>query len=589
MTLAALITLAAVLGVLLTLAFTRLPADAVLMAAVTVLIVTGVLSPGEAVAGFSNTGLMTVAALYVVAAGLRETGAIQWVAQGMLGQPQGARRAQARLFAPTAILSAFLNNTAVVAMFIPAVQEWARKLNIAPSKLLIPLSYAAILGGTCTLIGTSTNLVVNGLMEAGGYQGFHLFSLAWVGLPLALAGGLFLFLFAERLLPNRGGVAEQLEQVRKYSVEVAVEESGPLVGKSIADAGLRNLGYGYLHEIIRGAHILAAVGPNTRLEAGDRLMFVGTPDCAMELRSIQGLRPAQAGVHKLAIENHERRLVEAVISPDFPGLGKTIKEMEFRTRYRAAILSVYRAGEAAQGKLGDIRLRVGDTLLMETNAAFVDQYRARRDFLLVSAINDSTPPDFRRARRALLVLVAMVGLAGFGVLSMLEAAFVAAGAMLASKCVTVSRARNGVDFSVLIVIGASFALGAAMTGTGLADQIAAWLTSGMTSPLLALLVVYLLTAAFTEMITNNGAAVIMFSIAIAVAGQVGADPTPFVVAVMFAASAAFITPIGYQTNLMVMGPGGYRFSDYIRVGVPFSLLACVICVSLIPLVWPFTG
>ena len=583
----ALITLLAVAGVLVTLAATRIAADAVLMAAVTVLMVTGVLAPAEALSGFANTGLMTVAALYVVAAGLRETGAIQWVAQGMLGQPSGTRQAQMRLLAPTSILSAFLNNTAVVAMFIPAVQEWARKLNISPSKLLIPLSYAAILGGTCTLIGTSTNLVVNGLMESGGHRTFHLFELAWVGVPLVLAGALFLFLFADRLLPSRGGVADQLDEVRKYSVEVEVEAGGPLVGKSIAAAGLRNLGFGYLHEIIRGSHILAAVGPNTVLEAGDQLMFVGTPDCAMELRSIQGLRPAQAGVHKLAIENHERRLVEAVVSPDFPGLGKTIKEMGFRTHYRAAILSVYRSGESAQGKIGDIKLQVGDTLLMETNAAFVDQYRSRRDFLLVSAINDSTPPDFRRARRALLILGVMVGLAGLSILPMLEAAFLAAGAMLASRCVTVSRARSGIDFSVLIVIGASFALGAAMTSTGLAQQIAGLLTSGISTPLLALLVVYLLTALFTELITNNAAAVLMFSIAIAVAERVGADPTPFVVAVMFAASAAFITPIGYQTNLMVMGPGGYRFTDYVRIGVPLSFLAAAVCVTLIPVVWPF--
>lgn len=584
-----LITLAAVAGVLLTLAVTRIAADAVIMAAVTLLIVSGVLAPETALAGFANTGLMTVAALYVVAAGLRETGAIQWVAQGMLGQPHGTRHAQLRLLVPTSILSAFLNNTAVVAMFIPAVQEWARKLSIAPSKLLIPLSYAAILGGTCTLIGTSTNLVVNGLMESGGYQTFHLFELAWVGVPLVLAGAAFLFLFADRLLPGRGGVADQLDEVRKYSVEVAVEQDGPLVGKSIAAAGLRNLGHGYLHEIIRGNHILAAVGPNTILDADDRLMFVGTPDCAMELRSIQGLRPAQAGVHKLAIENHERRLVEAVISPDFPGLGKSIKEMGFRTHYRAAILSVYRAGESAQGKIGDIRLRVGDTLLMETNAAFVDQYRSRRDFLLVSAINDSTPPDFRRARRALAVLLVMVAMAGVGLLSMLEAAFLAAGAMLISRCVTVSRARGGIDFSVLIVIGGSFALGAAMTSSGLAQQIASLLTTSITAPLLALLVVYILTAVFTEMITNNAAAVLMFSIAVAVAEQVGASPIPFVVAVMFAASAAFITPIGYQTNLMVMGPGGYRFSDYVRIGLPLSVVAAIVCVSLIPMVWPFSG
>ena len=581
-----LLTLAAVLGLLV---FSRLAPDALLMAAVTVLLVTGVLAPGEALAGFSNSGLWTVAALYVVAAGLRETGAIQWVARGMLGQPATARRARLRMFVPGALLSAFLNNTTVVAMFIPAVQQWARKLRMAPSRLLLPLSYIAILGGTCTLIGTSTNLVVDGLIREQGHDGFALFELAWIGVPALLAGAAFLALFGDRLLPERGGLTERLDEVRRYSVDVRVLPESALPGRTVAEAGLRNLAHGYLAEISRRDRLLSAVGPDTVLEADDRLMFVGSPECARELRGIQGLRPADAAVDKLAIENHQRCLVEAVVGPGFPGLGQTIRELQFRTRYGAAILSVYRGGERPEGKIGDIRLRVGDTLLMETDQAFVEQYRFRRDFLLVSPLTDSAPPDFRRAPLALGILVLMAGTAALGLVSMLEAALVAAGAMLATRCLTVSRARSGPDLSVLVVIGASFALGAAMRTTGLAGDAAGLITDLAATPWLALALVYLCTVAFTELITNNAAAVLMFSVALATAEHLGVSPTPFVVAVMFAASASFLTPLGYQTNLMVMGPGGYRTTDYLRLGLPMMLIVGTISILLIPHVWSFQG
>ncbi|MEX0900476.1 MAG: SLC13 family permease [Gammaproteobacteria bacterium] len=582
-----LITLITILAVLVALAATRIAPDVLLMGAVTVLILTGVLTPAQALSGFANTGLWTVGLLYVIAIGLQESGGIQWIAQTLFGEPRGSTTVRARLLVPAAGLSAFLNNTTVVAMLIPAVQQWAQKLGISPSKLLLPLSYAAIIGGTCTLIGTSTNLVIDGLLRQSGHPGLGIFEIAWVGVPLAVTGLAYLIFFSDRLLPTRGGVIDELERVREYAVEFEVDPAGSIKGRTIAAAGLRSLAHGYLAEIIRGDQVLSAVGPDTRLEAGDRLMFVGSPDCAKELRSIQGIYPASAGAHKLDIQHHQRCLVEAVISPDFQGIGKSIRELQFRTRYRAAVLSVYRAGETSERKIGDVRLQVGDTLLMETDRAFVKQYRSRRDFLLVSALNDSTPPDFSKAPRAVMILVAMVTTAALGVLSMLEAALLAAGAMLVSGCITVARARNGIDYSVLIVIGASFALGAAMTETGLAASAATMLTNNIATPLLALAVVYILTAVFTELITNNAAAVLMFGIAVAVAEQLGVSPMPFVVVVMFAASAAFMTPIGYQTNLMVMGPGGYRLADYLRVGAPMSLLAFSVTMIFVPLIWKF--
>ena len=584
----AVITLVTVVAVLATLALSRLAPDVVLMAALAFLIVSGILSPGEALVGFSNPGVMTIAVLYVVAAGLKETGAIQWIAHLLLGQPQRLKQAQLRVLLPAAGLSAFMNNTTVVAMFIPAIQEWAARLKLPPSKLLMPLSYAAIIGGTCTLIGTSTNLVVNGLLQSEKGVELSMFSLAWIGVPLVVVGGAFLYLFADRLLPNREGVLEQLESAREYAVEVSVADKGPLVGKSIAEAGLRSLTHGYLADIERHGRLLTAVPPETELMAGDILIFIGAPECARELRRINGVKPAGGDIHKLDTAHHKRCLVEAVIGPDFGGLGHTVKESRFRSRYQAVIISISRHGKRIPGKLGAVSLQVGDTLLLETTQDFVDQYRYRKDFLLVSSLNDSTPPDFRKAPLALGILAAMVAASALGLLSILEAALLAGGAMLVARCVPASKARRYLDLSVLIVIAASFALGAAMTTTGAAAQIAQWLLliDGL-APWAALALVYVMTVVFTELITNNAAAVLMFPIAVAVAEQLGVSYMPFVIAIMFAASASFMTPLGYQTNLMVLGPGGYRFTDYLRLGAPLSLLVAVTAIGLIPLVWGF--
>jgi di/tricarboxylate transporter len=581
-----LLTLAAVLGALV---ITRVSADLVLMAAMAFLLITGILDPAQALAGFANPGVITIATLYVVAAGLQETGAVQWIARSLLGHPKTERGAQFRMLAPTGILSSFMNNTAVVAMFIPAIQDWAQRLNIPASRLLLPLSYAAILGGTCTLIGTSTNLVVDGLLQAR--LGIHLglFELAWVGIPSLIAGGIYLALFSSRLLPDRGGMAEELEAVREYGVEVEVDPAGPLVGQTVTQAGLRALNYGYLMEIDRGGRLITAVEPDRMLQPNDKLYFVGAPECASELRRIRGLQAAEESIQKLDLANHQRCLVEVVLGQEFPALGKTVRESKFRTRFNAAILSVSREGRRVPGKLGDITFRMGDTLLLEASQQFVEQYRFRRDFLLVSALNDSTPPDFHKAPRALGILLLMVLASASGLLQIMEAAFLAAGAMIVSGCMTASRARRSVDLPVLVVIAASFSLGNAMTVTGGAEWVASGLLGlfGSLTPWLALALIYVLTTLFTEMITNNAAAVLMFPIALALSEQLGVSFLPFAVAVMFAASASFMTPLGYQTNLMVYGPGRYRFTDYIRIGAPLSLIVACVAVGLIPLVWSF--
>lgn len=582
------LTLATIASVLSALFLTRIAKDVILMAGLCFLVISGILTPIEGLSGFANPGVMTIATLYIVAAGLKETGAIQWIARRILGKPKTISQATIKVFMPSSILSAFMNNTAVVAMFIPSIQDWAKRTKIPASKLLLPLSYAAILGGTCTLIGTSTNLVIDGLLQSTKDHALSMFSLIWLGVPLVIIGGGFLYLFGNRLLPNRQDAIEQLDTAREYSVNVIVDPGGPLQNKTIEEAGLRNLTYGFLIEVRRNERLITAVSPDTVLFANDELIFVGAPECAREIRLIHGLLPATDETDKLQITHHERCLVEAVIGPEFTGLDQSIKDSKFRTRFQAVILSVSRNGQRIEGKIGDIQLQVGDTLLLETSQDFVGQYRSRRDFLLVSAINDSTPPAFSKAPIALMILAAMILLSASGLLSILESAFLAAGSMLASRCVSVTKARRNIDLTVITVIAASFSLGMAMTKTGTADLIAKNLILSLEpSPWIALAMIYLLTVTFTEMITNNAAAILMFPIALAIAEQLGVNYLPFVIAVMFAASASFITPLGYQTNLMVMGPGGYHSKDYLRIGIPMSLITAICSICLIPTIWSF--
>lgn len=579
----AIMTVLAVLGML---ALSKIAADLILMAALIFLLVIGILEPNEAFAGFGNTGLMTIAALYIVAAGLRETGAIQYITRRLLGQPTTVRGAQFRMLVPTAALSAFLNNTTVVAMLIPAIQEWCKRLKLPPSKLLLPLSYVTILGGTCTLIGTSTNLVVNGLLEKNGFPQLGMFDITGVGLVLLVAGGTFLLVFGNRLLPNSQGITEDLDKVREYHVEMVVDTA--LDGKTLSLAGLTNLGYGYLAELERAGELIQSPEHDFVLKIGDRLSFIGAPRCAHELRSIAGLQPANQAIQHLGVAHYRRRLVEAVVGPEFPFLDMTVEECDFLGYYQAVVLSVARGGK---DKLPDkglhSRIQIGDTLLLEANKEFANQFRFRKDFLLVSTLEDSSPPNFKKTHLALAILAGMVLISAFEIIPILEAAWLAAGVMLVTRCMNAGLARRSIDFTVLTVIGASFALGQALDKTGAAKVIAdSLMSNNQMTPVLALILVYIMTSMFTEVITNNAAAVLMFPICSAVAEQSGVSIMPFAVAVMFAASASFMTPIGYQTNLMVYGPGGYRTLDYLKIGIPMNLLAGLVSLPMILFFWP---
>ncbi len=562
--------------------------DMVMMGAVIVLLFTGILSPSEALEGMSNQGMITVAALFVVAAAVERTGALQTIIGRLLGRPNSLATAQIRTMIGPGILSAFMNNTPVVALMVPALRSWARKHGLSISKLLMPMNCAVVLGGLCTLIGTSTTVVVSGLMAQRTGKALNMFEISWLGFPLFIIGLVYLILASKVLLKDRRPAMSASDDPRQYSLEMLVEHGSPLVGKTIEQAGLRGLHGLFLMEIDRNGHVMAAVAPTERLESGDRLVFVGVVDSVLELQKIRGLRPATDQVFKLDDPRSERILVEAVVSTSCPLVGRSIKEGRFRSTYDAVIIAVARDGERLRKKVGSIELEPGDTLLLEASPQFLDLQRSNRHFYLVSQIADFVPPRHDRAWIAITVVVGMILAVTLGLIPMVASALAAAAAMLATKCISATDARRSIAWEGLLLIAASFGLAQAVEKTGLDGLIAESAIGAVgSSPLLVLGTVYLITMFATELMSNNAAAVLMFPIAWQTATNLQVNPMPFAMAVTVAASCGFATPMGYQTNLMIYGPGGYKFTDYTRFGGPLNLIVMIVTVLLAPLIWPF--
>lgn len=568
---------------------TRWPADLILFGGVMALLVAGVVTPEQALVGMSNEGLATVAVLFVVARALSMSGVVAWISQRVLARPRSQFTAQIRLMLPVAAMSSVINNTPVVAMMVPAVSDWAKRTGISVSQLMMPLSYAAIIGGTCTLVGTSTNLVINGmLLESGDAVGLSMFELAWLGVPCTLAVIAYTLLLSKRLLPFRAGAHDRRQDVRRYALEMRVIGS-PLAGRSIEEAGLRSLPGVYLAEIQRQGQIIPAVSSRVVLHEDDRLVFFGDVGAVVDLKNIHGLQVAEDQVFKIDASRDDRCLVEVVISPNFPGLNQSVKEVQFRSRYSAAIISIARDGEQLKGRIGDIVLRPGDTLLVETHSDFVQQQRYSKDFLLVSRIENSREIQHHRRGVAGAILLGMVAVVAMGWLSMFQASVLAAFAMLATGCLSLQEARDSIDWQVVVIIGASIGLGGALQSSGAAAAIADSLLGMVaSSPIMVLAMVFALTALFSALVSNVAAAVIMFPITLEISQSLDVSLVPFAVALMMAASTCFATPIGYQTNLMVYGPGDYRFRDFLVMGAPLTILVGILTVIIVPLVWPFT-
>jgi di/tricarboxylate transporter len=584
------LTLAVVVAMLAGLAREVAPPAALVLGATVTLLVCGVLTEEQAFAGFSNAAPLTVAALYVLARAAEKTGLMGPLVSGLLG----ARRKLgtltiARLLLPTAGTSAFINNTPLVAMLIPEVMAWCAKRNVSASKLLLPVSFAAILGGTVTLIGTSTNLVVSGLYEEAGGEPFGLFELAPIGGVSALIGLVVLVALAPRVIPDRKGIERDLDEMREFVVSMEVEVGGKLDNKTVEEAGLRDLEGVYLVEVERRGRMIAPIPPSFELEGGDRLTFAGQVDLVVDLQRTPGLR-SHEDEHLLAVESPMHTFYEAVIGPGSPLVGRSLAEADFRSRYRAAVLAIHRSGDRVKGKLGQIPLRAGDTLLLLGGSGFRTRWRESRDFLLVSELGGTPPSASRKAPIVGLTALGVIVLAAFEVLPILQLALIGAAVLIGTRVLTVAEARDSIDLDVIILIAAAFGVGAAIETTGLAETLATGLVDvfeplGDLGVIVGLLVA---TSLLTEIITNNAAAAVLFPIAVSVATVAGLDPRIMAIAIAVTASSSFLTPLGYQTNTMVYGPGGYKFSDYARIGIPLNIVTGITVCLIIPLLWPLT-
>ncbi len=581
--------------------------DVLLMGATIMLAIVGIITPKEAFAGFSNEAMLLVGALFVVVAALRETGAMDAIGARMLGKARTPQGAMLRMAAWINTALVFLNNTSIVAMLLPVVTDWCRKNRVSPSKLLIPLSFLTVLRGMTTLLGTSTNLVVSGFMKDSEQRAtvdgaapamLHalrpvgLFEITPLGIACCVAGTIYMVIAAPRLLPDRKGVMEQMgESVREYLLDRVVTPSCRLIGQTVTDAGLRQLPGLYLIEIARRDKVIAPVNPDELIREGDRLTFTGIVDSIVDLERIPGLAATDESYEADPARRRGRRLTEAAISPRSPLVGQTIRAADFRALYNAAVVAVHRGGTRLRGRVGDIVLRAGDTLLLQTGPHFARAHRNNLDFILVSTLEESEPVRHDRSLLALglLGLLIILLVSGENLLNPTIAAFFIAGLMVATRCISTSRARESVDWQTLISIAASFGIGTALDKSGAAKVIANLVVNatGQWGPIAVLAAIYFLTVLFTELITNNAAAALMFPFGLAVASQMDLSPRPFSIAIMFAASLAFATPIGYQTNLMVYAPGGYKFSDFTRIGLPLNILLWIICTALIPILWPF--
>ena len=589
------VTSATVVAIFVALVANLAPVDLLFIAGAAFLAAYGVITPAEAFAGFSNPGVLTVAVLFVVAAALRETGVLDHVGQRVLGRAGNTRGATSRLAAVVVPSSAFLNNTPIVAMFVPTVLDWCRRHRVLPSKLLIPLSFFAILGGTCTLIGTSTNLVVNGLMIQEKMPSMGLFEIGLVGLPCAVVGFLYLYFFGPRLLPDRKGFLEQLTETRReYLAEMKVEPGCRLIGQTVEGAGLRHLTGLFLIEINRGETILSPVGPEDRIEADDNLVFTGVLSNIIELERIAGLVPAVDPSYEVSPSKQRgRRLCEVVISESSPLIGKTVRGADFRAAFGAAVVAVHRGGARIKQKVGDIVLRPGDTLLLQVGPHFLRAYRNDPAFYLISAVDDWRPLRRDRAWIALALLGVLVVVMTAGWLPAVVVATLAAVLMVGFGCISPGDARRSVEYQVIVTIAAAFAIGTALQNSGVVGLLASELVAATQGygpewgPYISLAAVYLIVSVLTAMITNNAAAILMFPLCLETAQLYGVSPQPFFIVLMLAASASFMTPIGYQTNMLVYGAGGYRFTDFLKIGAPLSLLLWIVAIVLVPWFWSF--
>jgi di/tricarboxylate transporter len=577
----------------------KIPPVAVFVGALTLTITFRLAPLGDSLKGFSNPGMLTVGALLMVAAGMYRTGAITLITEKLIGRPRNVIAAQAKILPPVAVGSAFLNNTPLVAMFIPVIRDLAKISRLPAPRLYIPLSFSSILGGTCTLIGTSTNLVVVGLVidllarndpSTPPLRQIGMFDLTWVGLPAAIAGIVFMMLTSRFLLPETKEADSKAEIIRLYGAEFRVTANSPLIGRTLEALGYMNpLGFKLLALKRKGVDE-ADIKPETKLEAGDVLVFSAMLEAIPDLWGTDGLEPLYGtGVRRMVTARHSHRLVEVVASRRTRALGRKIKELPLpEGRIQASIIAISRGGRPIDGPMSEVRVKAGDIVVLEVGEPFFQENQRQVEFSMVRRLTGAKIKRYDRAVYATLITIAMVVVVAFGWMTMLNAALLASGVMILTGCMNLIDAGRSLDFKTLIIIASAIGLEAAVTGSGLSDKVADVLTLiGGNNAYIALTVVFLGCIVMDTMITNVASAVFMFPIAIAMAANLGVNGMPFAITVMVGASCSFISPMGYQTNLMVYGPGKYKFTDFVKSGVPLTVIVGIITIILAPMVWPF--
>ncbi len=563
------------------------PPAAAMVGAVVVLVLARAVPVGTAFAGLSNPATITIAGLFVVARAIGDHAGLEGLLSRSLSGEQTQTAALLRLLGPVAASSSVIANTPLVATLAPMVRSWAERQGRAVSHFLMPLSFATILGGLITVIGTSTTLVVSGLVAQAGAKPFGFLEITPVGLPIAVVGFGLLVLIAPRVLPDRRTMAQQvLSNERAYTVRLSVVPDGPLAGKTVADAGLRNLDNVFLVRIDRPGDEVVPVPPDETITPDDELTFVGGVDQVRDLRTREGLALAE-GTQVDLLEGDGHRMYECVVGSSSALAGRTLKEVSFRGRYGGAVVAIHRAGERVEGKLGGIRLHTGDVLLVVADPDFAARWRERYDFAVVVGLDDHLAVASPRRGLVMATVLAMVIVAAVGWLSLVEAVLGACAVLVGTRTVRFRQAREALDLDVLLIVAAAIGLGGAVQSSGLATVLAHGIEAiaTRTGSVGGLAAIMIGTLILTELVTNVAAAALMVPIALSAAAGVGVDPHGYAIAVAVAASASFLTPIGYQTNTIVYGLGGYRFGDYWRLGAPLTATVVAVSLLVIPAVW----
>ncbi|HSR54394.1 MAG TPA: SLC13 family permease [Acidobacteriota bacterium] len=591
MTVEMMILAAIIAGAMILFAKDVFPADKVSLLTLGALLVTNLISPAEAVAGFGAKATVTVACMLALSLGIERTGGLNYFANSIVKLAGGSElKVMIAIMVAVGLLSAFINNTAAVALFLPITISVARKQGFQISKLLMPMSFAAIIAGTCTLIGTSTNLIVADMVQNdGGQLQIGMFDPTVMGLLLFVAGAFYLIFIGVRLIPaRRSGESLTADySLRHFVTDLRVNEDSPLIGRTIPETRLGERYNIDVVEILRGPKRLLTMGAR-QIEPGDQLLVSGAPQALLTIQREQGLEMKALKLQDQDLTDDDIVLVEAWISPNSALIESTLKESNFRQTYKATALAIRSHGKMVRQKIGTYRLEYGDSLLVLTDQEHLETLRRSPDFLVLEEV-DSEIVVQSKVYWALGIFAGMVLLAATGMLDILESAVLALAAMVFTKVVRLHELYTNISWQTIIMLGCLIPLGTAMENSGLAGFLGEQLVSSLSAwgPAAVLSGVYLATSLLTAIMSNNATAVLMVPICLSVAQQLDVRPEPFVFSVMFAASACFMTPVGYQTNLFIFGPGGYKFADFLVVGTPLNILFWLLATFCIPYFWPF--